>query len=92
MSAGQPHGSAQVVDDARRQQADQVRVPRHPDLDIVEGVRGDRGPADLPQPLEQPDPQAGPGQVAGRDQPVVAPTYDYGVYGIDFCRAVVQLR
>ena len=78
---GQPHRGAQVLDDARRQQADQVRIPRHPDLDTVEGLCRHRGPTDVAQPLQHPHPQARAGQVAGRDQAVVAAANDDDVDG-----------
>jgi hypothetical protein len=43
----------------------------------------------VPQPFQQPHPKARPGQVAGRDQPVMAPAYDDGV---DIRRALAQFR
>ena len=49
-------------------------------------------PPIVPQPLQQPHPKARPGQVAGRDQAVVAAAYDYGVYGVDIRRALAQFR
>lgn len=55
----------------RGQQADQVRIPRQPCVDTLEGVSRHRRPTHLVQPLQQPYPQAGAGQVGGRDQAVM---------------------
>ena len=71
-SGGAPAApGTQLVDDAPRQQADQIRVARQPSVDSVEGVRGHRGAADVVQPLEHLHPASGTGQVGGGDQAVV---------------------
>ncbi len=59
-----------------RQQAHQIRVPRQPGVDAVEDLRRHRGAADVRQPLQQPHPQARPGQVCGGDQTVVPAAHD----------------
>ena len=73
---GQTDSGTQVVKDARRQQADQIRVARQTDVDTLEGLRRYRGPADVRQPLEQPHPKARARQVGGRDQAVVTAADD----------------
>ena len=88
---GQPHRRAQILDDARRQQADQIRIPRHADVDTVEGLCRDRGPADVAQPLQQPHPQARSGQVTGRDQAVVPAANDDDIDRARPCSAEVAL-
>ncbi len=70
-AARQPHPGTEVVDDAPRQQADQIRVARQPRVDSVEGMRGHRRAADVVEPLEHLHPAAGAGQVGGGDQAVV---------------------
>ena len=82
---GQPNPGTQIVEDALRQQADQVRIARQPGVDTVERVGRDRGAADVVQTFEQPNPSARPGQVGGGDQPVVAAAHDDDVEALVGC-------
>ena len=63
-AAHQPHPRTQLVDDAPRQQADQIRVARQPSVDAVEGVRRHRRPADVVRGARAPAPAVprGPGR------------------------------
>jgi hypothetical protein len=74
LAIGKPHVEAEVVDDPVRQQADQVRVRRQPDVDALEDLPADGGATDLGKSLENEDGPAGPGEVGGRDEAVVPPT------------------
>ena len=56
------------------------------DVDTVEGLCRHRGAADVAQPLQQPDPQARAGQVAGRDQAVVPAANDDDIDGVEIPR------
>ena len=84
-SGGAPAApQGEVVDDPRRQQADQVRVARQPRVDAVERLRRDRGTADVIQPFQHQHPLAGAGQVGGGDQAVVPAADDDGVVAAQF--------
>ncbi len=89
---GQPNPGAEIVEDAPRQQADQVRVARQPGVDTVEGVGRNRGAADVVETFEQPHPAARPRQVGGGDQPVVAAADDDDVEAIVRTHGCDQLR
>ncbi len=68
---GQPDRSAEILDDAGRQQAHQIGVSGQPGIDPVERPRRHRRPAHLVESFQHPDPKTGPGQIAGRHQSVV---------------------
>ncbi len=67
----QPHPHTEIVDDAPRQQAHQIRVAGQPSVDAVEGVRRHRRAADVVESLEYPHPAPGTGQVGGGNQRIV---------------------
>ena len=71
----QPDPHAEIVDDAARQQADQIGVARQPCVDAVEGVRRHRGAADVVETLQHLHAPARPGQV-GRGHQTVVPAAD----------------
>ena len=70
---------AQLADDARREQADQVGVPGQPDVHAGERRGGDGGAADVRLAFGHQHRPAGPGQVGGRGQAVVATADHHGV-------------
>ena len=67
----QPYPHAEVVDDALRQQAHQIRVAGKPGVDALERVRRHRRTADVVEPLQYAHPASGPGQIRGGHQSVV---------------------
>ncbi len=70
---------AQVADDLRREEGDEVRVARQPGVDAREGAGGDRGPAGAAEAFQDQDRAARPGQVRGGHQAVVPAAHDHGV-------------
>jgi hypothetical protein len=67
----------QLADDLRAEQADDVRGDR--EAEAREDLLGDRGPAEQLALLEDEGAQAGPREVRGADQPVVAAANDHRV-------------
>ena len=61
----------------RGQQADEIRVPRQPGVDSLEGVCRHSRAADVVEPFQHAHAAAGTGQIGGGDQSVVpAAHYD----------------
>ena len=73
-------GSCEVADDLRPQQADDVASDA--EAEAGEDLLGDRGATEDVAPLEDEGPQAGPGEVRGADQAVVATADDDGVVAL----------
>ena len=67
----QPDPQAEIVDDAARQQADQIGVSGQSCVDAVEGVRRHRGPADMVEAFQHLHALPCPGQVCRGHQTVV---------------------
>ena len=67
----QPHPHTEIVDDAPRQEAHQIRVAGQPSVDAVEGVRRHRRAANVVESLQHPHPTPGTGQIGGGNQSVV---------------------
>ena len=63
-----------------------IRIPRQADLDTVEGLCRHRGATDVAQPFQQPDAQAGAGQVAGCHQAVVSAADNDDIDGVEIPR------
>ena len=76
---GQPHPGTEIVQDARRQQADKIGVPGQPRVHAVEGPRRHRRAAHFVEPFQHTHPPARPGQVPGRHQSVVPAAHDDGI-------------
>ncbi len=79
VAGADPEVQAEVPDDLLRQQADQVRVAGEPGVDAGERSRGHGGAPRYKRQLQHQHGPAGPRQVGGGDQAVVASADDDGV-------------
>ncbi len=78
-SPAEPHLQAQLVDDALRQQADEVGVARQARVDAGPRALRDRRPADVVAALEDEHRAPGARQVGGGDEAVVPAADDHDV-------------
>jgi hypothetical protein len=79
--AHEAHVETEVVDDALREQAHEIGVPGESRVDALEGLRRDRGPAEVVVALEQEHGETGAGEVGGGGEAVVSAADDHDVVG-----------